>query len=210
MPKGVPNKRYTPEFKKLVVETMQKEKLSCRETARQFEINNHKCVGAWEPIRPWIFQPDRRRSGHPGSGGRRRSDPPTAIRIGSAVSPAPAAIFPIAFPWRRSPTAPGWEEQSPENTAETASFWTRWPGAMFSLWSLPRTGPGGSGRWQQRGPCSSGPVYCSFSSGKAEEKSRESGKILKSVLFSKRKVPQTRCLRDFFWCRWRGSNPHGC
>ena len=25
MPKGVPNKRYTPEFKKLVVETMQKE-----------------------------------------------------------------------------------------------------------------------------------------------------------------------------------------
>lgn len=42
---------------------MQKEKLSCRETARQFEINNHKCVGAWEPIRLWIFQPDRRRSG---------------------------------------------------------------------------------------------------------------------------------------------------
>ena len=26
MPKGVPNKRYTPEFKKLVVETMMKEK----------------------------------------------------------------------------------------------------------------------------------------------------------------------------------------
>ena len=25
MPKGIPNKRYTPEFKKLVVETMQKE-----------------------------------------------------------------------------------------------------------------------------------------------------------------------------------------
>ncbi len=42
MPKGVPNKRYTPEFKKLVVETMQKEKLSYRETARQFEINDHK------------------------------------------------------------------------------------------------------------------------------------------------------------------------
>ena len=38
-------------------------------------------------------------------------------------------------------------------------------------------------------------------------KIRESGKILKSVLFSKRKVPQTHCLRDFFWCRWRGSNP---
>ena len=32
MPKGVPNKRYTPEFKKLVVETMMKEKMSYRET----------------------------------------------------------------------------------------------------------------------------------------------------------------------------------
>ena len=42
------------------------------------------------------------------------------------------------------------------------------------------------------------------------KKKQGSGKILKSVLFSKRKVPQTRCLRDFFWCRWRGSNPHGC
>ena len=28
MPKGVPNKRYPAEFKKLVVETMQKETLS--------------------------------------------------------------------------------------------------------------------------------------------------------------------------------------
>ena len=37
MPKGVPNKRYTPEFKKLVVETMMKEKMSYRET-----INNLK------------------------------------------------------------------------------------------------------------------------------------------------------------------------
>ena len=27
MPKGVPNKKYTPEFKKLVVETMLKEKV---------------------------------------------------------------------------------------------------------------------------------------------------------------------------------------
>ena len=41
MPKGIPNKRYTPEFKKLVVETMQKEKLSYRETAKQFEISGH-------------------------------------------------------------------------------------------------------------------------------------------------------------------------
>ena len=50
MPKGIPNKRYTPEFKKLVVETMMKEKLSCRETARRFEISDHKCVTAWERI----------------------------------------------------------------------------------------------------------------------------------------------------------------
>ena len=50
MPKGVPKKRYTPEFKKLVVETMMKEKMSYSETARQFEIGNHKCVAAWERI----------------------------------------------------------------------------------------------------------------------------------------------------------------
>ena len=50
MAKGVLSKRYTPEFKKLVVETMQKEKLSNREAARQFEIKNHKCVAAWERI----------------------------------------------------------------------------------------------------------------------------------------------------------------
>ena len=50
MPKGIPNKRYTPEFKKLVVETMMKEKLSCRETARRSEISDHKRVAAWERI----------------------------------------------------------------------------------------------------------------------------------------------------------------
>ena len=50
MPKGVPNKRYTPEFKKLVVETMMKEKMSYRETARQFEISNHHRVQDWEQI----------------------------------------------------------------------------------------------------------------------------------------------------------------
>ena len=50
MPKGIPNKRYTPKFKKLVVETMQKEKLSYRETARQFEISNHNMIQDWERI----------------------------------------------------------------------------------------------------------------------------------------------------------------
>ena len=50
MPKGVPNKRYTPEFKKLVVETMMKEKLSCREAAKRFEVRNHKSIAGWERI----------------------------------------------------------------------------------------------------------------------------------------------------------------
>ena len=39
MLKGVPNKRYTPEFKKLLVETMLEEKLSYSEMAKQFEIS---------------------------------------------------------------------------------------------------------------------------------------------------------------------------
>lgn len=50
MPKGKPTKMYTPEFKIQVVETMHKEKLSCRETARQFDINNHHNVSRWERI----------------------------------------------------------------------------------------------------------------------------------------------------------------
>jgi len=50
MPKGIPKKRYTPEFKKMVVETMMEEKLSYRETARQFKINDHKIIMAWERI----------------------------------------------------------------------------------------------------------------------------------------------------------------
>ena len=50
MPKGVANKRYMPEFKKMVVETMRKEKLSYCETTRQFEISDHKRVAAWERI----------------------------------------------------------------------------------------------------------------------------------------------------------------
>ena len=50
MPKGVPNKRYTPEFKKHVIETMQEEKLSYRETARRFEVNDHHRVQNWERI----------------------------------------------------------------------------------------------------------------------------------------------------------------
>lgn len=50
MPKGQPNKRYTPEFKIKVVETMHKDKLSYRETACQFDISNHYIVANWERI----------------------------------------------------------------------------------------------------------------------------------------------------------------
>ena len=50
MPKKIPHKRYTPEFKKLVVETMRKEKLSYTETAKRFEVGNHSQIQAWERI----------------------------------------------------------------------------------------------------------------------------------------------------------------
>ena len=50
MPKGRQNKRYTPEFKIMVVETMHKEGLSQREVTRQFEINSHDAVAKWERI----------------------------------------------------------------------------------------------------------------------------------------------------------------
>ena len=50
MPKGQPNKRYTPEFKITVVETMQKEGLSHREAGRIFEISAHDAVAKWERI----------------------------------------------------------------------------------------------------------------------------------------------------------------
>ena len=50
MPKGIPNKRYTPEFKRLVVETMQEEKLSYSETCRRFEVNSRDQIKSWERI----------------------------------------------------------------------------------------------------------------------------------------------------------------
>ena len=50
MPKGVPNKRYTLEFKKLVVETMQEEKLGYSETCRRFDVNSRDRIRSWERI----------------------------------------------------------------------------------------------------------------------------------------------------------------
>lgn len=50
MPKGVPNKRHIPEFKKAVIGTMREEKLSYSETARRFEVNDHHRIQEWERI----------------------------------------------------------------------------------------------------------------------------------------------------------------
>ena len=50
MRKGVLNKRDTPEFKRLAVETMIQEKLSDRETALRFEINGRTRITDWERI----------------------------------------------------------------------------------------------------------------------------------------------------------------
>ena len=50
MAKGVAYKRYTAEFKKLVIETMLGEKLSYHETARRFEVNSRERIKAWERI----------------------------------------------------------------------------------------------------------------------------------------------------------------
>ena len=49
MPKGIPNKRYTGEFKQKVVETMRSEELNYVETARQFDVP-HSRVISWERI----------------------------------------------------------------------------------------------------------------------------------------------------------------
>lgn len=40
MPKGIPNKNYTGEFKQMVIETIQKEHLSYGEAARRFEVRS--------------------------------------------------------------------------------------------------------------------------------------------------------------------------
>ena len=50
MPKGVPNKRYTGEFKQMVVETMMRDKLSYKEAARQFDVSSDTRVASWERI----------------------------------------------------------------------------------------------------------------------------------------------------------------
>ncbi len=50
MPKGIPNKKYTGEFKQMVVETMQKERMSYSEAAREFDVCDHNRIMLWERI----------------------------------------------------------------------------------------------------------------------------------------------------------------
>ena len=70
MPKGVPNKRYTPEFKIQVIRTMQEEGLSYSETSRRFEVNSHRRIQDWERIYleegPEGFKVERRGRGSTG------------------------------------------------------------------------------------------------------------------------------------------------
>ena len=50
MPKGIPNKRYTPEFKKKVVETILNEGMSYREAQREFGVSANSQIQSWERI----------------------------------------------------------------------------------------------------------------------------------------------------------------
>ena len=50
MPKGIPNKRYTPELKRRAVEAVVKEGLSYKEAARIYEIDGHSRIQSWERI----------------------------------------------------------------------------------------------------------------------------------------------------------------
>ena len=70
MPKGVPNRRYSAEFKVKVLETMRVEGLNYSEAGRRFGIESHTLLQIWERIYlaegPEGFSVERR--GHSGSG----------------------------------------------------------------------------------------------------------------------------------------------
>lgn len=50
MPKGKPNKKYSGEFKQLVVETLRSENLGYIEAMRQFELGDYHIIQRWERI----------------------------------------------------------------------------------------------------------------------------------------------------------------
>ena len=72
MPKGKPNKRYTGEFKQMVVEAVIKDKMSYTEAARIYEVSNHHRIQSWEriyleegPEGLYIERRGRKSTGHP-------------------------------------------------------------------------------------------------------------------------------------------------
>lgn len=50
MPKGVPNRKYSAEFKVKVIETMRAEGLNYSEAGRRFGIETHTLLQIWERI----------------------------------------------------------------------------------------------------------------------------------------------------------------
>jgi len=50
MPRGMPNAKYTGEFKQRVVEDMRTNGLGYNETLRKYEIKSHDIVAKWERI----------------------------------------------------------------------------------------------------------------------------------------------------------------
>ena len=83
MPKGVANKRYTPEFKNCGLgEAMQEAGVSYSETCRRFEVKQQRSIKSWERIYleegPEGFAVERRGRAHQSAkeaakGCRRRS-----------------------------------------------------------------------------------------------------------------------------------------
>lgn len=71
MSRGKPNKRYTADFKREVVEAVLHEGLSYKEAERRYKVDGHNCIQGWERIYltegPAGFSVERR-----GQGGRGR------------------------------------------------------------------------------------------------------------------------------------------
>ena len=97
MPKGVPNKRYTPEFKKLVIETMQEEKLSYSETCRRFEVNSRDRIKSWERIYleegPEGFAVERRGRGSTGRSKKLPKDVEEDLHLLLSIAQLPRTTF---------------------------------------------------------------------------------------------------------------------
>ena len=97
MPKGVPNERYTPEFKRMVVETMKKGHLSIYATMQEFGINDHKIIERWERIYleegPEGFAVERRGRGITGRPKKLPKDVEEDLHLLLSIAQLPRATF---------------------------------------------------------------------------------------------------------------------